>query len=32
VLVNDAHVARALRDQFESLVTAGFLKHAPGLR
>jgi phosphatidylserine/phosphatidylglycerophosphate/cardiolipin synthase-like enzyme len=32
VLVNDAHVARALRDQFESLVTAGLLKHAPGLR
>ena len=32
VLVNDVHVARALRDQFESLVTAGFLKHAPGLR
>ena len=32
VLVNDAHVARALRDQFESLVAAGLLKHAPGLR
>jgi phosphatidylserine/phosphatidylglycerophosphate/cardiolipin synthase-like enzyme len=32
VLVNDPSVARGLRDQFESLVTAGRLRRVPGAR
>jgi phosphatidylserine/phosphatidylglycerophosphate/cardiolipin synthase-like enzyme len=31
LLVDDPHLARALRDQFESLVTAGQLRRVPGM-